>query len=151
MDTTHDQRLLKAAKAIRSTLFTLVTQVDDLCELIEKGPATGDKCAPSPSAAADRRLRVDPSTFTVHWREKRCALGFTTAFRIMERLARRPNEYLSTDRLLEDLWSGPRAYSTVRSTVFRLKAKLRSAGLVELADSIDGSTAGHYALKIAER
>lgn len=67
----------------------------------------------------------------------------------MERLARRPNVYLSTDQLLEELWSGPRAYSTVRSTVFRLKARLRRAGLHELADSIDGSNSGHYALRIS--
>lgn len=149
MESNHDQRLSAAVSSIRGTLIALVAQVDELCNLVERQPVRTPLLAFP--GGADARVQIDPSTFSVHWAGKRCALGNTTAFRVMERLARRPNVYLSIDQILEELWSGPRAYSTVRSTVFRLKARLRRAGLDDLADLIDGGTPGHYALMINKR
>lgn len=143
--------MLKAAKALRASLLVVVTQVDDLCDLIEKAAPAPYEAPPVVAGASGRQLRVERGTYSVGWGTGRCVLGHTMAFHIMERLAKRPNEYINMDRLLDDLWTGPRAYSTVRSTVCRLKSKLRAAGMADLAGLIDGSMNGHYGLMLDAR
>lgn len=146
MDNTHADRLLKAARTLRSSLVTMVTQVDDLCDLIEKAVPRAH-VSPIVAAGPDgHQLRVERTTYSVQWHERRCVLGNTTGFALLERLARRPNEYVNIDSLLDDLWASARTYSTVRSTVCRLKSKLRDADMSDLAALIDGSMYGHYAL-----
>jgi len=124
----------------------MVTQVDDLCHLVEKAVPRAH-ASPIVAAGSDgQTLRVERTTYAVLWGERRCVLGNTTGFALLEQLARRPNEYISIDRLLDDLWTNPRTYSTVRSTVCRLKARLREEGMGDLAARIDGHMYGHYAL-----
>lgn len=150
MDNTHATRMLKVAKALRASLLVVVTQVDDLCDLIEKAAPSPQEAPPVIAGASGRQLRVERGTYSATWGTGRCVLGHTMAFHIMERLARRPNEYINMDRLLDDLWTGPRAYSTVRSTVCRLKTKLRASGMSDLASLIDGSMHGHYGLMLGD-
>lgn len=145
MDNSHADRLLKAARALRSTLVAMVTQVDDLCDLIEKAVPGASVPIVAPGTNGEQ-LRVERATYSIQWNNRKCVLGNTTGFALLEQLVRRPNEYINIDRLLNDLWDGERTYSTIRSTVCRLKAKLRGADMADLAALIDGSTYGHYAL-----
>ncbi len=69
-------------------------------------------------------------------------------FRFVQRLARRPDTYLTYNELLRDVWDGVRSDAAIRSVVKRLRRALREAGMDDLADAIDGSTPGRYALRI---
>lgn len=151
MDKTHAARIVAAAKALRASLLVVITRVDDLCNLVEQGPHAELPSSSLTTGAAPPRLRLERATYTLHWEGRRCVLGPTMAFELMERLCRRPNEYIQMDRLIDDLWSGRRTYSTVRSTVCRLKGKLRAAGMTDLSVLIDGNTRGHYSLRLPAR
>ncbi len=148
MDDTHAERTLKAARALRAGLLLVINQVDELCDLLELNPDGLRERAPVVAELAGGALRVERATYSVHLNGKRCMLGPTRAFQFLERLARRPNQYIQTDVLIDELWSGPRAYSTVRSTVCRLKARLREAEMGDLAERIDGSKPNHYGLML---
>jgi hypothetical protein len=136
----------KAAKALRASLLVVITRVDELCDLVEGVPSAAFVGPLPVTECAGRPLCVERVSYSVLWGSHRCVLGCTMAFQIMERLAKQPNEYIHIDRLLDDLWTGHRTYSTVRSTVSRLKSKLRESGMDELAASIDGGMRGHYGL-----
>ena len=47
---------------------------------------------------------ADADTLAVRWNGKTCFLGKTLAFKLFERLARRPNHFLSHDLLLDEVW-----------------------------------------------
>jgi DNA-binding response OmpR family regulator len=67
-------------------------------------------------------------------------------FRLFRRLARPANHYVSTERLLEDVWGDERSEdTTVRSAVRNLRRKLERAGMARLAEGLQGR-AGHYRL-----
>jgi DNA-binding response OmpR family regulator len=68
--------------------------------------------------------------------------------KLFERLARRPNQYLSYERLLDEVWEGTRSFSAIRSVVKTLRGRLVKAGMADLADAIDGSVYRHYGLKL---
>ena len=93
---------------------------------------------------------LDSSRFTVSFRGRTCCLGNTMAFRFLAKLAERPNRYVSHQSLFEDVWDGNRSADAVRGVVRSLRQKLRQADLGELADAIDGSEPGHYALRLPE-
>lgn len=102
----------------------------------------------SPPAGADR-LVLDDARLTVTFRGRTCRLGNTLPFRLLTRLARRPGCYVTHDDLLADVWDGGRrSDSVVRGTVKVLRQKLRDAGMADLADAIDGSAPGRYALRL---
>jgi len=96
-------------------------------------------------------LVVDPSRFTVNFRGHTCFLGNSLAFRFLARLAQRPNAYVSHRALLADVWKGTVSEEAIRSVVKTLRAKLRQQRMGTLADSIDGTTRGHYALRLKSR
>ncbi len=50
------------------------------------------------------RLMVNPPTFTVEWHDRRCDLGPSILFKLIQRLARRPGRYFTYDILMEDVW-----------------------------------------------
>ena len=78
-----------------------------------------------------------------------CFLGNSLHFRLLGRLAQRPNSYFSYEDLFARVWDGGvRSDDAVRSVVKRLRRALRRAGLGDLAKAIDGSVPGHYALKL---
>lgn len=92
---------------------------------------------------------VDAGLFTVTFRSRSCFLGNSLLFRLFSRLARRPNFYVTYEDLLSDVWNGSaRSDAAVRSVAKRLRVALRRGGMNDLADGIDGSEPGHYALKL---
>jgi DNA-binding response OmpR family regulator len=137
-----------AVKALRASLFSLITCVEEVCDLVEAGSMQSPPPTIVQASPSHPPLRIERSTYTLHWRARECDLGNTIAFQIMERLGRRPNEYISMERLLDEIWVGSRTLSTVRSTVCRLRCKLRQSGMADLAASIDGSANGHYRLAL---
>lgn len=154
MDHSHADQLFRAAKALRSSLLVVLQHVDHLCELIEARGAEdcndrAQRGRPSPTTRPDSSLRVERATLTVSWKDKECYLGYTLPFRLLERLAQRPNQFVRTDRLMEELWMGIRAPSTIRSAVSQLRLKLIAADMCELAHAIDGSNPGHYGLMLS--
>jgi DNA-binding response OmpR family regulator len=91
------------------------------------------------------RPRLDHSTRTVFWGTQTCQLGPTLLFDLLDRLARRPNQYVCHDQLLADVWKARKSVLTIRSAVRQLKAKLRKAGMCKLAAAIQGRR-GYYGL-----
>lgn len=94
------------------------------------------------------RLQVDQEHFSVSFDGRTCFLGNSLGFRLLKRLARGPNVYLSYEDLLADVWDCVRSDSAVRAVVKRLRDKLRRNGMSKLADSLDGSVSGHYSLRL---
>lgn len=78
-------------------------------------------------------------TFSVHWRDSTCRLGPTTPFRLLKRLARRPNQYVTYDQLIDDVWDGQsRSHTAIRSAARDLRRSLRGSGMHALAAAIHG-------------
>ena len=91
---------------------------------------------------------IDRSVMCVVYRGQSCFLGNTLMLKFLERLARRPNRYVSYDTLLSEVLNSIREHSSVRSVVKELRAKLRAAGMSRLSDAIDGHVSGHYGLML---
>jgi DNA-binding response OmpR family regulator len=94
------------------------------------------------------RLFIDHDRLQVAFAGRVCVLGNTLPFKLLERLARRPNTYVTHDELLSDVWEGIRSESAIRSAIKRLRQALRRQGLSKLADAIDGTSAGRYCLHL---
>ena len=78
-------------------------------------------------------------------------MGNTLPFKFLERLARRPNQLVPCDQLLDDVWECYRSREAMRSVVKVLRQKLGQAGMQDLARAIDGTTARHYGLMLNGR
>ena len=77
---------------------------------------------------------VDMAAMTVTWAGRSHRLSNTLLLRLIERLSRRPNHFVSYERLLRDAWEGnERTDEAIRNAVHRLKARLRQAGMADLA------------------
>jgi DNA-binding winged helix-turn-helix (wHTH) protein len=64
----------------------------------------------------------------------------------MARLLRRPNQYVSYDYLLQDVWQNQKKSDhTVRSAIRELRTKLTRAGMPQLASALKGQ-GRHYGL-----
>lgn len=98
--------------------------------------------------AFGRELCVDRDRLQVVFHGKTCVLGNTLPFKLLERLARRPDTYVTHDELLQDVWDGTRSQAAIRSVVKRLRQALRRDGMSDLAASIDGTAAGRYRLRV---
>lgn len=111
--------------------------------------ASRDTSAPrrEPKQAGDGP-EIDRTMLSVSYLGRFCFLGNTLSLRLLERLLRRPNQYVSYAQLQDDVWKAVRTPAAVRSVVKELRAKLRLAGMEALADAIDGHTAGHYRLTL---
>jgi hypothetical protein len=102
---------------------------------------------PWPPNPVERPL-LDESTLSVIWKGKTLHLGNTLAFRLLERLARCPNQYVTHLDLLRDVWEDElTATATIRSLVRQLRRKLRGAGWADLATAIRGHN-GRYVLSL---
>ena len=128
--------LLQIAAALRDTAARI--------EQVAKGLAPASPISPTSNGHAG--LAIDRDALTVRWNGQSCFLGYTTAFRLIERLAKRPNHYVPHDQLLEDVWGGHRSKSAIRSAVNDLRARLAHAGMADVAQIIDGQNPGHYGL-----
>jgi DNA-binding response OmpR family regulator len=100
------------------------------------------------SRAAGAVLDVDRDRLQVVFHGRTCVLGNTLPFKLLERLARRPNTYVTHEELLFDVWDGLRSQAAIRSVVKRLRQALRRDGLADLAASIDGTASGRYRLRV---
>lgn len=105
--------------------------------------------AETPPDASSDRPTFDRELLTITFRGRTRFLGSTLCFRLLERLALRPNAYLTYEELFTDVWEGVRSDSAVRAAIKRLRQNLRRLEMPELAEAIDGSVPGHYALKLA--
>jgi len=93
-----------------------------------------------------QRPLLDDSTFSVIWKNKTVFLGNTLGFKLLERLARCPNRYVTHADFLEKIWEDELAsINRLRTVVRRLRVILREGGMGELADAILGYH-GHYVL-----
>jgi len=94
----------------------------------------------SPSLPCHKqRPLLDESTLCVIWNGKSLHLGYTRSFRLLGRLARRPNQYVTHLDLLQDVWDGKDLRTaTIRSVVRHLRRSLCKGGMEELASAIRG-------------
>jgi DNA-binding response OmpR family regulator len=95
-----------------------------------------------------KSLFIGHDRLQVAFHGRTCVLGNTLPFKLLERLARRPNAFVTHEELLSDVWEGVRSDATVRTAVKRLRQSLRQQGLVDLAQAIDGTVPGRYRLRI---
>ena len=94
------------------------------------------------------RPLLDEATLSVIWRDKTLHLGHTQGFRLLERLARRANQYVTHLDLLREIWEDDFADTDLlRAGMQRLRVKLRAGGMADLADAITGHH-GHYMLDL---
>ena len=94
------------------------------------------------------RPLLDESTLSVIWNDKKLHLGHTLSYRLLARLAQRPNQYVTHLNLIRDVWDNDDlATATIRSQVRELRRKLRSGGMTDLADAIRGHN-GRYILDL---
>lgn len=90
---------------------------------------------------------MDRPQFSVVHANRRCFLGNTRAFFLMDRLLQDCNRYVSVEDLLDDVWHGAkRTRTAVRSAVKILRRELRRDRMGDIADAIVGRVAGHYAI-----
>ena len=131
----------KALTHLEDTLAVICRELDlEGIETFYEPLVSRRDSIPEP-ADADRPV-ADRTLLSVRWRGKTCFLGNTLPFRLLDRLARRPNQYFSYEQLLDDVWEGPRSFSAIRSVVKVLRRKLVEAGMDDLANTIDGTVSG---------
>ncbi len=131
-----------AMKALEETSAMLNAEFDLAMGSVDR------RRSASPNKSAATRPFVDRALLSVIHRGKSCFLGNTLPLRLIERLLRSPNQYMSHEQLQEEVWDAVRSRAALRSVVKVLRAKLREAGMTGLAGAIDGRVAGHYALFI---
>ncbi len=152
MDQEKAQRLADLADQLSETLMTAALCADEIRAIVQAELDSHTAVGWGRSQDAKRRNPpphrplVDSSTFSVHWEGKTCSLRRTILFRLAERLARQPNQYISADQLLHDVWDGGvKSPDTIRSAVRHLRDRLSCAGMDDLAAAIQG-TGGRYGL-----
>ncbi len=114
-------------------------------KLLEKRSAELDPDENRPSKICPKLPQADVALLSVRVGDRACFLGNTLPFWLMAKLLKRPNQYLPYSTLMNEVWRGPRSAAAIRSVVRDLRAKLRSAGLHQVANSIHGKVRGHYA------
>ncbi len=146
------RRVADLAEQLSEALMTAAICADEIrailrTELDGRAPGRwGRSRAAKHRYPQPQRPLVDSSTFSVFWAGKICPLRRTILFRLAERLARQPNQYITADQLLRDVWEGGiKSPETIRSAVRHLRQRLSNAGMEDLAAAIYG-TGGHYGL-----
>jgi len=140
------ETLMTAAICAQEIRNILRAELDDDDAHADRGRcATG--LAPSLTHHKQSPL-LDESTLSVIWKGKTLHLGNTLAFRLLVRLARRPNQYVTHTDLLLDVWDDDEtSTASIRSMVRELRRKLRGAGMTDLATAIRGHS-GRYILDL---
>jgi DNA-binding response OmpR family regulator len=155
----HSNHVVERLAQLAGCLNQAVRLADEITADVARNLAGTASCPNSgtwrsaPDAAKDSGGRpiVDRTTFTVRWSDKICYLGNTLPFKLFERLARRPNQLVHCDQLLDEVWQCCRSREAMRSVVKVLRQKLCQAGMKDLAKAIDGKTARHYGLMLNRR
>jgi hypothetical protein len=102
--------------------------------------SAADRCSCSPNV-----LLLDRETFEARFGNRKCFLGNTREFWLLDRLNRRPGFFVSYDTLRADVWRDERtAKNTIQRTVCNLRRRLKSDQFESVI--IDGSEPDHYQL-----
>jgi DNA-binding response OmpR family regulator len=148
----HLQRLADLSTQLGEALMTAAILADEIrtiarSEMNRPWPGRTPRVRQASIHNGTRhRPLVDDSTLSVFWAGRTCCLRNTVLFRLAGRLARQPNQYISVDQLLSDVWDGGvKSPDTIRSTVRRLRKRFIAAGMDDLAAAIHGS-GGRYGL-----
>lgn len=83
---------------------------------------------------------LDLGTLSVIYQGKQCQLGNNLKFKLLKRLLRCPNRYVSYDTLIAEVWTHIVDTSSIRSVVKELRALLRAAGMASLAEATKAKT-----------
>ncbi len=135
--------LMTAAICAEKIRATVMTELEISRALHDKH---SNDAPPSEPVSANHGPIVDHSTFSLAWHGKTCYLGYTVLFRLADRLSRRPNQYVTPEQLLRDVWFGDlRSPDTIRSAIRHLRHRLQYAGMTDLATAIRGQ-GGRYGL-----
>ncbi|TWU18283.1 hypothetical protein Poly21_04440 [Allorhodopirellula heiligendammensis] len=147
---------IERKRAIREALTTLASshaivaqQIELAIELLNQEIQSDEESLPFRVVQRFGILHnslVDVDSQSVIWKGQSCFLGNRLLFRFFERISRYPNQFISYDVLLDDVWGGPRENSSIRGVAKRLRDRLALGGMAELASAIDGSNAGFYRL-----
>lgn len=153
MDTDTARRLDALAGQLAEALMTAAICAQEIQAAFRTEVAEAElglhsgRLVPRPPYPVERPL-LDESTLSVIWKGKALHLGNTLAFRLLERLARCPNQYVTHLDLLRDVWEDEfTASATIRSLVRQLRRKLCGAGWADLAAAIRGHN-GRYVLSL---
>ena len=153
MDADKVRRLNAIVKQLTEALMTDAICAQEIQATVRTEIADADfghfcnRIVPGPSDSMERPL-LDESTLSVIWKGKTLHLGNTLAFRLLERLDRAPNQYVTHLDLLRDVWEDELlSTASIRSLVRELRRKLSNGGLSELAAAIRGQN-GHYVLSL---
>jgi len=157
MNPEKTQRLADLAEQLSDALMTAAICADEVRAIVhaelDSHPPIGwerQQIARHRDLPPERPL-VDGSTFSVRWAGRTCCLRRTILFRLAQRLARHPNQYVTPDQLLHDVWDGGvKSPETIRSAVRHLRHRLANAGMQDLAAAIQGS-GGCYGLMLDGR
>lgn len=147
---------IERKRAIREALATLasshavvVEQLELAFELLNQELAPYEEpvaIQTLPLFSSKKNKLVDASSQSVLWKGRTCFLGNNLLFRFFERISRSPNQFISYEVLLEDVWGGRRENSSIRGVAKRLRDRLALEGMAELSSAIDGSNSGFYRL-----
>jgi DNA-binding response OmpR family regulator len=150
MTTQNVARLAHLSSQLAESLMTAVICADEIrvtirteIEHLHGGPATE---VGETNRATIHRPMLDESTFSVMWQGKSLYLGHTRLFWVLNRLARKPGQFVTHLDLLHDVWDDEElTTATIRSVIRHLRCRLRNGGMEGLAAAIQGHN-GHYAL-----
>ena len=156
MNPQNAQRLMQLANQLAEMLMAAAICANEVRTVIRAesdgdGAGTGQRVG-SVSATSvihgTQRPFLDESTLCVIWKGKSVHLGNTRAFWLLERLARRPNQYVKYLDLIREVWGDQRIEdATIRSVVRSLRRRLRASGMEELAIAVRGHN-GRYILDL---
>ncbi len=142
------EQIRSMVRSIAESCAVVVQRVAHLAEQLEPrdGSARGrdslDNILGNRAVDAEAlfgQLIIDTAAKTITFRGSTCSLGNTLVFRMIERLARRPNQFVSFDRLIRDVWDGQlKSDEAIRSVVKELRDRLRKNGMRRLASAIRG-------------
>jgi DNA-binding response OmpR family regulator len=82
------------------------------------------------------RPLIDHSTFSVEWEGRKCRFGHRLSLKLLDRLCRRPGQYISHEELLHEVWEARRTPEAIRSAIRELRRRLRAADMSALAEAI---------------
>ena len=125
--------------ALQGTVAVLQAELDDF------SASQSDEGYTNLRENAQAEPVIDHGAMCVCYQGKQCFLGNTLMLRFFERLAARPGHYFTHHELLSSVWSGVVVEPcSIRSVVRDLRARLRDAGLQDLAQAINSQVRGHY-------
>jgi DNA-binding response OmpR family regulator len=97
------------------------------------------------------RPLIDHSTFSVEWNGQRCHLGNRLLLKLLDRLCRRPGQFVSHEELLHEVWEARRCPETIRSAIRELRRRLREDKMTELAAAIQSQGKSYGLVLLSSR